>query len=123
MTHAELVRQALISWQQGHNLSRQQATEFLHALTDSQVPTALSAGALIALNMKGIVAPELQGFADGMRALASRPNIKPDAQIVDIVGTGGDNAHSFNLSTGAALLAAAAGFGVVKHGNLSLIHI
>ena len=52
---------------------------------------------------------ELRGFALGMRSLARRPDIEPDiARRVDIVGTGGDKSGSFNLSTGAALLTAAA---------------
>jgi len=111
------IQQALADWQHGKSLSRSQAFEVLCALTASDVPAALSAGALVALNMKGVSPPELQGFADGMRHLAHKPNISTGRPIVDIVGTGGDSAHSFNLSTGAALLSAASGLPIVKHGN------
>ena len=79
------------------------------------------AGALLAaLRAKGVTADELRGFAG---ACARWPNARrcrrlPDA--VDIVGTGGDRSGSLNLSTGAALLAAACGLPVFKHGNRSI---
>jgi anthranilate phosphoribosyltransferase len=79
------------------------------------------AGALLAaLRAKGVSAAELRGFAGAMRALARRPQLPPGGASVDIVGTGGDKSGSFNLSTGAALLAAACGLRVVKHGNRSV---
>jgi anthranilate phosphoribosyltransferase len=55
-----------------------------------------------------------------MRGLARRPALQGDRRTVDVVGTGGDGSHSLNLSTGAALLAAACGLPVVKHGNRSV---
>src|ERR1039458_5293124 len=65
-------------------------------------------------------AAELRGFARRMRALARRPELPPLPDAVDIVGTGGDRSGSLNLSTGAALLAAACGLPVFKHGNRSI---
>ncbi|NIW23585.1 MAG: anthranilate phosphoribosyltransferase, partial [Gammaproteobacteria bacterium] len=65
-------------------------------------------------------AAEIRGFATAMRELARRPEIPDGEPYVDIVGTGGDSSGSLNLSTGAALLAAASGLKVVKHGNRSI---
>src|SRR5690606_18700077 len=73
-----------------------------------------------ALRAKGVTAEELRGFAMGMRSLARRPKIARGMDAVDIVGTGGDRSGSYNISTGASLLTAAAGLPVVKHGNRSV---
>src|SRR5215469_10458979 len=79
------------------------------------------AGAMLAaLSTKGLVAPEVRGLAQAMRRLARRPNLPPALRAIDIVGTGGDASGSFNISTGTALLTAACGLPVVKHGNRSV---
>jgi anthranilate phosphoribosyltransferase len=97
-----------------------EARELLVALTDPELPPALAGALLAAIRAKGITAEELRGFALGMRSLGRRPQIEPGLAAVDIVGTGGDKSGSFNISTGAALLTAAAGLPVVKHGNRSV---
>ena len=104
----------------GESLAENEAYELLLALTDEQLPPAMVAGILTALQIKGISAAELRGFANGMRALALVPQLPDVGPTVDIVGTGGDGAGTFNLSTGSALLAVAAGARVVKHGNRSV---
>jgi anthranilate phosphoribosyltransferase len=101
-------------------LSTDQARELLVGLTDPDLPAALGGALLAAIRAKGITPEELRGFALGMRALARRPHIDPALAAVDIVGTGGDKSGSYNISTGASLLAAAAGLPVVKHGNRSV---
>src|ERR1700677_1156370 len=79
------------------------------------------AGAVLsALRAKGVTADEVRGFAGAMRALALKPALPAALDAIDIVGTGGDGFGSLNLSTGAALLAAACGLPVVKHGNRSI---
>ncbi len=75
---------------------------------------------LAALRAKGVTAAEVRGFAGAMRALARKPALPPALDAIDIVGTGGDASGSLNLSTGAALLAAACGLPVIKHGNRSI---
>lgn len=102
------------------DLSEQQAFELLVSLTDAELPPAMAGALLTALRAKGVTAEEVRGFARGMRSLARHPVIPPGAPVADVVGTGGDSSHSFNLSTGAALLAAAAGVRIVKHGNRSV---
>ena len=99
------------------DLTESNASDLMHALTDPQLPAALSSGILVALRLKGETATEIRGFATAMRELAIDPGIPAGLPIVDCVGTGGDGSGSLNISTGAALLAAASGARVVKHGN------
>jgi anthranilate phosphoribosyltransferase len=72
------------------------------------------------MRSKGVVADEVRGFAQAMRRLARRPAIPHGLPAVDVVGTGGDCSGSLNISTGTALLTAACGVPVVKHGNRSM---
>ena len=102
------------------DLDEAAAGELLRGLTDAATPPALAGAALAALQAKGVAASELRGLALAMRALARRPRIAAGAPTIDIVGTGGDRSGSVNLSTGSALLAAACGLRVVKHGNRSV---
>ena len=104
----------------GKSLTEDQAGDLLRALTGADMPPALAGALLAALRSKGVTADELRGFARAMRALARRPAIPAGPRAIDIVGTGGDASGSFNLSTGAALLTAACGVDVVKHGNRSV---
>jgi anthranilate phosphoribosyltransferase len=102
------------------SLSESEAAQLLTALTDPQLPPALAGALLAALRAKGVTAAELRGLAQRMRALARRPELPSLPDAVDIVGTGGDRSGSLNLSTGAALLAAACGVPIYKHGNRSI---
>lgn len=105
---------------EGIDLTEQESRRLLEDLTADGLDEILATAALIALRTKGETADELRGFALGLRDLAIRPDIPPDTQAVDVVGTGGDGSGSLNLSTGAALVVAAAGVPVVKHGNRSI---
>lgn len=102
------------------DLAEEQSRELMLALTDPETPPAMAGALLAALRSKGVCAAEVRGFARGMRSLARRPSIPAGGPIADVVGTGGDGSHSYNLSTGAALLAAACGVRIVKHGNRSV---
>ncbi|HEY5807642.1 MAG TPA: anthranilate phosphoribosyltransferase [Povalibacter sp.] len=102
------------------NLTQDEASQLLIALTDSNTAPAMAGALLMALRAKGVTADELRGFATSMRSLARRPVIQPGTPLVDMVGTGGDGSGSFNLSTGAALLVAAMGIRVAKHGTSSI---
>lgn len=104
----------------GDDLDESQARDVLIALTDQEVHPAWAGAVLAALRVKGECADEIRGLASGLRQLARKPAIERSEDCVDIVGTGGDGSGSLNLSTGAALLAAAAGARVVKHGNRSV---
>jgi anthranilate phosphoribosyltransferase len=104
------------------DLTEGEAAATLRALTDPALPPALAGALLAALRSKGVVAGELRGFASAMRELALRPAVDPalQARAIDIVGTGGDASGSVNISTGTALLVAACGLPVIKHGNRSI---
>jgi anthranilate phosphoribosyltransferase len=112
----ELLQQLL----ERRDLSQAQAEGLLAHLTDPQLPAAMAGALLAALSAKGLAAEEVTGLARAMRRLARRPDLPPDVRSIDIVGTGGDASGSLNISTGTALLTAACGVPVVKHGNRSV---
>ena len=114
------LRELLERLLQRRNLPEADAESLLEYLTSPQVPPALAGAVLAALRSKGVVADEVRGFARAMRRLARRPQIAPGLRAIDIVGTGGDASGSLNISTGTALLTAACGVPVVKHGNRSV---
>lgn len=96
-------------------LSRDQAEELMTLLVNGEATHAQAGGILIALRSKGCTARELATFGAVLRAHAVKlPHSYDD--LVDIVGTGGGS-PSFNISTGASIVAAAAGARVAKHGN------
>lgn len=104
----------------GEVLDRGEAADLVAYLTTPELDPVVAASALAALRMRGETAEEVRVFAKGLQDLAVRPEIEDVSRAVDVVGTGGDSSGSLNLSTGAALLAAAAGAEVVKHGNRSV---
>lgn len=105
----------------GGDLLESEAAELLNALTEDAIPHPMAGAFLAALRLKGETAEEVRGFASAMRALSLSPDLAGAAdRAVDVVGTGGDGSGSLNLSTGAALLVAACGQAVVKHGNGSV---
>jgi len=114
------LRSMLDSLLDGTDLSEPDAEALLVALTDATMPPAMAGAMLAALRSKGVAPAELRGFARAMRGLARRPQLPAVGPIVDVVGTGGDGSHSFNLSTGTALLSAACGVRIAKHGNRSV---
>ncbi len=110
------VQQALAQLLDGHDLSRDAARAVMNEIMGGEATPAQIGGFLVALRLKGETADEIAGCAEAMRehVLAVRP-ARDD--LVDTAGTGGDGASTINISTAAALVAAAAGAGVAKHGN------
>ncbi len=102
----------------GENLTFEQAFEAMSSLLEGQESDAAIAGFLVALRMKGETASELAGFAKAMREKSVFVDAGPD--VIDIVGTGGDTAGTFNISTVAAIILAGAGARVAKHGNRAI---
>jgi anthranilate phosphoribosyltransferase len=102
------------------DLSQSEAEDLLTHLTNPDGAPAMAGAILAALRTKGVVADEVRGFAYAMRRLARRPRVPEGLPAIDIVGTGGDGSGSVNISTGTALLTAACGVPVLKHGNRSI---
>lgn len=103
-------------------LSRGEAATLMQRILASEVPETELAALLGAMAGRGETAAEIAGFAQTLRALATPLPLSEDerAAIVDTCGTGGDNSGTFNISTAAALVAAAAGAKVAKHGNRAI---
>jgi anthranilate phosphoribosyltransferase len=110
------LREAFAEVLKGRSLDAAQAEGVFGEILDDIVPDPLVAGFLVALKMKGESAAELAGGARAMRKRARRLNLN-DRNVLDTAGTGGDGAGTFNISTAAAMVAAAAGVPVAKHGN------
>jgi anthranilate phosphoribosyltransferase len=110
------VQEALARLLDGHDLSREQARDVMSEVMEGEATQAQIGGFLVALRLKGETADEITGCAEAMRAhvLPVRPKRH---DLVDTAGTGGDGQRTINISTAAALLAAAAGAAVAKHGN------
>jgi anthranilate phosphoribosyltransferase len=103
----------------GAALTREQAAQVLEEILTGDVPEVETAALVAVLATRGEQAPELAGFVEVMRARV-RPVPLTDeerSELVDVVGTGGGGPLTFNISSGAALVAAAAGAKVAKHGN------
>jgi anthranilate phosphoribosyltransferase len=114
-----MIQDALARLLDGHDLSREDARAVMNEIMRGDATSGQIGGFLIALRLKGETADEIAGCAEAMRehVLPVRP---ARTDLVDTAGTGGDGGKTFNISTAAALVAAAAGAGVAKHGNRSV---
>jgi len=114
-----MIQQALARLLDGHDLSRDDARDVMDQIMRGEATAGQIGGFLVALRLKGETADEIAGCAEAMRAhvLPVHPERR---DLVDTAGTGGDGGKTFNISTAAALVAAAAGAGVAKHGNRSI---
>ena len=121
----DLSRTLSILTKQHATLSREQARATMQTIledTQNILPDAQIADLLLALAARPVTADELAGFVDAMRAGAVTLPFTDEerATLVDTCGTGGDASGTFNISTAAALVAAAAGAKIAKHGNRNL---
>ncbi|MBA2721047.1 MAG: anthranilate phosphoribosyltransferase [Chloroflexi bacterium] len=115
---SDAVRLALGAVVDGRNLTLEEARGAMGSVMDGEATPALLAALLVALRMRGETVDELAGFASAMRERVVRVDA-PDG-AVDTCGTGGDNSGTFNISTTAALVVAASGVPVAKHGNRAI---
>ncbi len=107
----------------GHALSDEQVTLAVGQLVGEEVSAAGKADFLAALASKGETIGEIAAFARELRARSVHPPLDPETrsrEILDVCGTGGDRLGTFNISTTVAIIAAAAGITVAKHGNRAI---
>ncbi len=111
--------QAIRAVTERRNLAREDMTSVMHTIMTGGATPAQIGGFLIGLRMKGETVEEIAAAAAVMRELATGVSVSGE-HVVDIVGTGGDGASTFNISTTCAFVVAAAGGRVAKHGNRSV---
>jgi anthranilate phosphoribosyltransferase len=111
-----MIQDALAKLLDGVDLSREETRSVMDSIMSGGATPAQIGGFLVALRLKGETADEIAGAAEAMRAHVVPVRPQRD-DLVDTAGTGGDGGRTFNISTAAALVAAAAGAGVAKHGN------
>lgn len=114
-----MLKDALSRIIEGGTLSRDEARAAMEAIMTGGATGAQFGALVTALRMRGETDEEIAGFAEVMRDKALRVPLPADYEIVDCCGTGGDKSNSFNISTAAAIVAAAAGARLAKHGNRS----
>lgn len=102
------------------DLGREDMLALMRAIMTGELTAAQIAGAIVALRCKGETVTELAAAASVMRELSTKVPLADVEHLVDTCGTGGDGAHTFNISTAAAFVAAACGARVAKHGGRSV---
>ena len=113
------IKQALAALAEGHNLATNDMAAVMRQVMTGEATGAQIGALLMALRVKGETIDEITGAAMVMRELATGVEVSGE-HLVDIVGTGGDGANLFNVSTASAFVVAAAGARVAKHGNRSV---
>jgi anthranilate phosphoribosyltransferase len=114
-----MIKDAIHTVAERSDLTEQQAEAVMGEIMDGAATSAQIAAYLMGLRMKGETVEEIAGSVQAMRARATKIRVR-DSQVVDTCGTGGDRAHTFNISTTAAFVVAGAGLTVAKHGNRSV---
>ncbi len=110
-----MIQEALQKLTAGSSLSVEDSMAVAEEIMTGEATPAQIAGFLVALRMKGETVDEITGMAKVMREKSLHVNT--DGEVLDVVGTGGDGSNTFNISTAALLVSAAAGVPVAKHGN------
>ncbi|TXK81404.1 anthranilate phosphoribosyltransferase [Paenibacillus sp. N3.4] len=113
------VQQAIGKVIKGNHLSREEARTVMTQIMEGAATQAQIGSLLTALSMKGETLEEITGFAETMRSKAVQVHVGQE-NLLDTCGTGGDGAETFNISTTAAIVAAAGGIRVAKHGNRAM---
>ena len=101
-------------------LFHDEMTAMMRLIMSGEMSPELVAGLLVALRTKKETVGEIAAAAQVMREFATSVDVQDRMHLVDVVGTGGDGAHTFNISTAAMFVAAAAGAKIAKHGNRSV---
>lgn len=110
-----MIKEAIIKLSQGQNLNYTEAEQVMDEIMSGKATDVQLSAYLVALSLKGETIDEITASAQGMRNHCVK--LLHEQDVLEIVGTGGDNSHSFNISTTAAIIVSAAGIPVAKHGN------
>lgn len=113
-----MIKEAIYELINGNDLTYEQAREVMEEMMTGTATQAQMGGFLTALRMQGETIDEITAFATVMREKGIK--IEPKREVIDIVGTGGDEVGTFNISTTSAFVVAAGGVPVAKHGNRSV---
>jgi anthranilate phosphoribosyltransferase len=114
-----LIKKAIATIITGQHLSREEARAVMLEIMDGLATPSQIGSLLTALTIKGETLDEITGFAETMRSKATVMRVQQN-NLLDTCGTGGDGAHTFNISTASAIVAAAGGIRVAKHGNRAM---
>lgn len=114
-----IVMETLNALIEGQNLTREKARAVMNEIMEGNATPAQIGSLLTILRMKGETIEEITGFAETMRNKSNRVKTKHD-DLLDTCGTGGDGGKTFNISTASAIVAAAGGVKVAKHGNRAM---
>jgi anthranilate phosphoribosyltransferase len=118
-TGAEMFKESLGKLTRGESLSEAEVTEFVENMRDDVITEVQIAGFLVALLMKGPNVDEVAGIVQAMRANCVQINPQVEGNLTDMCGTGG-GLRTFNVSSANAIMTAAAGVPVAKHGSRSI---
>lgn len=119
-SNPNFLRDCLLRLVEGEDLSEREAFDLMNLIMSGEASEVQVAGLLVALRAKGETVEEITGLARAMRANAVRIQVNTEEPLLDTCGTGGDACDTFNVSSAAALVAAACGVKVAKHGNRSV---
>ena len=110
-----MIKESILKLSKKENLNYEEAKEVMNEIMSGKATAVQMSSYLTALSMKGETIEEITGSAAGMRANCIK--LLHNMEVLEIVGTGGDNSNSFNISTASAIVIAAGGVAVAKHGN------
>lgn len=110
-----MIKEAILKLSKKENLNYEEAEEVMNEIMLGKATAVQMSSYLTALSMKGETIDEITGSAAGMRANCIK--LLHNMEVLEIVGTGGDNSNSFNISTASAIVIASGGVAVAKHGN------
>lgn len=110
-----MIKEAILKLSKKENLNYEEVEEVMNEIMSGKATAVQMSSYLTALSMKGETIEEITGSAAGMRANCIK--LLHNMEVLEIVGTGGDNSNSFNISTASAIVIAAGGVAVAKHGN------
>ena len=110
-----MIKEAILKLSKKENLNYEEAKEVMNEIMSGKATAVQMSSYLTALSMKGETIEEITGSAAGMRENCIK--LLHNMEVLEIVGTGGDNSNSFNISTASAIVIAAGGVAVAKHGN------